>query len=193
MSVLRPVGQVQGTYIVAEDADGVYFIDQHAAHEAVLYQQIRDARRQMAIGTQELLQPQPIELSLRQEQALIAHQDELASLGFHAEPFGERATLLRSVPDRLRGRDFVRTFLEILDLFAAQIEGPDATSEFDPISARLACHSAVRDGDALSPEEMRALLEQIERQPNLWHYCPHGRPIFLRVSSSQLARDFRRK
>ncbi|MBI2942045.1 MAG: DNA mismatch repair endonuclease MutL [Chloroflexi bacterium] len=196
LSALRPVGQVQGTYVVAEDDAGVYFVDQHAAHEAILYQQMRETRQcapPAICASQELLQPQAIDLTPRQAQSLAGQGEQLASLGFGVEPFGERSGLLRRVPSGIRHRDYVRTLLEILDLLAAQAEDPSATSAFDQASARLACHSAVRDGDTLSLDEMRELLAQVERQPNLWSYCPHGRPIFLRLSSAQLARDFRRR
>ena len=189
LPVLRPVGQVQRTYIIAEGPDGVYFVDQHTAHERIRYEEVRAMRGAAAVVSQALLQPLVVELSPRQWELLGEGVPRLRELGFDCEPFGERTCIVRTVPAMLRKEDLARTFVEIVDALAT--EEPTLPDGIDAPSALIACHSAVRAGDALTDTEMRELLRRLEGL-DIWRYCPHGRPIMVKLDAARLAKDFGR-
>ena len=190
LPLLRPVGQMSNTYVIAEGPDGMYLIDQHAAHERVLYERFLAERREGVRNVQPLLQPAPVELTARQRELLIEFGAELDAAGLAIEPFGEGAYLVRAVPPSLAGSDVTRAVGELLDLLARE----DAPRE-EPahrVAASLACHAAVRAGKPLGDEEQRELLRLLEaaEQPRT---CPHGRPTMIHLSSDVLARQFRRR
>ncbi len=188
LPVLRVVGQVAGTYIIAEGPDGMYLIDQHAAHERVLFEKIRDQRQRRSVEIQGLLQPVPVELTVRQKELLEMHSEVLSEHGFDIEHFGERTCLLRSVPAMLRGQNLAQALTEMLDFL-----GEEAKSDRrEEIAASLACHSAVLAGQVLSREEMQDLMRQLERTSNPGH-CPHGRPTMIHLSAAQLEKGFGRR
>ncbi|MBM3157535.1 MAG: DNA mismatch repair protein MutL, partial [Chloroflexi bacterium] len=188
LPILRVVGQMANTYIIAEGPDGMYLIDQHAAHERVLFEKIRDQRVKQAVEVQGLLQPLPVELTVRQQELLELQSEALSEYGFGIEHFGERTYLVRSVPALLSGQNVAQSLVEMLD-FLGEGEKGDLREE---IAVSLACHGAVRAGQALSQEEMRDLIRQLEQasQPRT---CPHGRPTMVHLSSSQLEKGFGRK
>ena len=187
-SELRVLGQISAMYIIAEGVDGMYLIDQHSAHERVLYEAV--LKRLPEAQSQQLLQPQTLSLAPAHAQWLEAHVDELQRMGFALEPFGAEAWLLRAVPLFLaeRGHEwgqFVRTVIE-------QKDNPDYRG--DPLERLrwvIACHGAVKAGDTLSHEQIVALLGALERC-DLARTCPHGRPTMVRLSHAQLAREFGR-
>ncbi len=188
LPILRVVGQVANTYIIAEGPDGMYLIDQHAAHERVLFERIRDQRQRQAVEVQGMLQPVPVELTARQQEALESQAEALAGYGFDIEHFGERTCLVRSVPAMLQGRDVARSLTDLLDLL-----GEGARSDWgEEIAVSLACHSAVLAGQALSRDEMLDLARQLERasQPKT---CPHGRPTMIHLSAAQIEKGFGRR
>jgi DNA mismatch repair protein MutL len=188
LPILRVVGQMANTYIIAEGPDGMYLIDQHAAHERVLFEKIRDQRVKQAVEVQGLLQPLPVELTVRQQELLELQSEALSEYGFGIEHFGERTCLVRSVPALLSGQNVAQSLVEMLD-FLGEGEKSDLREE---IAASLACHGAVRAGQVLSHDEMRDLIRQLEQasQPRT---CPHGRPTMVHLSSSQLEKGFGRK
>jgi len=188
LPILRVVGQMANTYIIAEGPDGMYLIDQHAAHERVLFERIRNERSRRAVEVQGLLQPVPVELTVRQQELLELQSEALSEYGFGIEHFGERTYLVRSVPAVLRGQNVAQSLVEVLD-FLAEGEKGDRREE---IAISLACHGAVRAGQALSHEEMRDLIRQLEQasQPRT---CPHGRPTMIHLSASQLEKGFGRR
>ena len=176
------------TYIIAEGPDGVYFIDQHTAHERIRYEELVTQRERGDVPSQRLLVPVPISLTDRQSEQLGEHGDALARLGFALSPIDPHNCLLESVPQVVGSdRDARLALLEVLEAFDRAEPAPGV----DPALATLACHGAVRAGDALDPSEVRALLTRLESL-DILHYCPHGRPIVIRLESSQLARDFGR-
>jgi len=188
LPILRVVGQMANTYVIAEGPDGMYLIDQHAAHERVLFEKIRNERSRRAVEIQGLLQPVPVELTVRQQELMESQAEALSEYGFGIEHFGERTYLVRSVPALLRGQNVAQSLVEVLD-FLAEGEKGDRREE---IAISLACHGAVRAGQALSHEEMRDLIRQLEQasQPRT---CPHGRPTMIHLSSSQLEKNFGRR
>ena len=189
LPALRVLGQASGTYIVAEGPEGVYLIDQHAAHERVLFARVRSQSQEHQADMQGLLEPQAVELLPVQMQALEAWRQLLEAHGFQGEPFGERAFLLRGVPGGLRSAGPEGMLTEALDLLS---QTRDPAQAGDALAASIACHSAVRAGDALSQQEMGALVRQLEATESP-HTCPHGRPTMLHLSSSNLEREFGRR
>jgi len=187
LPVLRVIGQLDNTYIIAEGPDGLYLIDQHAAHERVLFERLQHQRSQKEIETQGLLEPMTLEVSPRQEAVLRSHYEDLAEFGFSIEPFGDRTFLVRAVPALVYDKDWVGMVKEMLDFLSGENRGDWA----EGIAQSMACHSAVRAGQALTDAEMRELVRQLEQSATP-HTCPHGRPTMIHLSSWQLKREFGR-
>ena len=186
LPVLRVLGQLLSSYIVAEGPDGLYLIDQHAAHERVLFEKIESQRAQQKIEIQGLLEPVTLEVSPRQKEVLKPNAEDLAEFGFSIEPFGDRTYLVRAVPALLYHKDWTGMVGELLDSIS---EGKRDWREEMAIS--MSCHSAVRAGQPLTDDEMRELVRQLE-QATLPHTCPHGRPTMIRLNSAQLRKEFGR-
>ncbi len=189
LPALRVVGQIRSTYIVAEGPDGMFLVDQHAAHERVLFDRIVRKAQEKATESQPLLAPETVELSASQLEAVQEHGEFLAAYGFALEPFGQNSYLLRAVPGVMSGQAPGRSLLEILDMTA--FEGLEKKYD-DALAASIACHSAIRAGKNLTDQEMRALLEQLETADNP-HTCPHGRPTLIHFSEYQMEREFGRR
>jgi len=187
LPVLRVLGQLANTYIIAEGPNGLYLIDQHAAHERILYDRISAQQVQKEVETQGLLQPITIELSPREEEILGASKEFLAEFGFTIEPFGNRSYMIRAIPALMAKANIIEIISALLDNLASKEPNPWE----EKIAQSLACHSAVRAGQQLSQEEMRELLKQLEqtKQPRA---CPHGRPTMIHLSSHQLEKEFGR-
>ncbi|HSP56588.1 MAG TPA: DNA mismatch repair endonuclease MutL, partial [Dehalococcoidia bacterium] len=188
LPVLRVIGQFGAIYIIAEGPDGMYLIDQHAAHERVLYERFVRGRAEAAADVQGLLDPLSLEVSPRHRALLAGEGEALRAYGLEVEPFGESAYLVRAVPRSLAAgeiRDSVVRFLDLM-LEEGEIDGRDR------VAMSLACHGAVRAGKTLSLEEMRDLVRQLEESeaPNT---CPHGRPTMILMSADVLAREFGRR
>jgi len=187
LPVLRVLGQLANSYIIAEGPDGLYLIDQHAAHERILFERIERQRAQCEIEVQGLLEPMPLEVSPRQEAELWSRYQGLAEFGFTIEPFGGKTFLVRAVPALLHDKDWAGMLRELLDSLS---EG-DKSDRVEVVISTMACHSAVRAGQALSDSEMRELIRQLE-QAATPHTCPHGRPTMIHLSYGQLKKDFGR-
>jgi len=187
LPVLRVLGQLSSSYVIAEGPDGLYLIDQHAAHERILFERIKQQRSHQEVEVQGLLEPVTFEVNPRQDEALKAHYENLAEFGFSIEPFGDRTYLVRTVPVLLHQKDWVGVVRELLDSLSSGDEG----DWVEKIAISIACHSAVRAGQELTDDEMRQLIRQLE-QVAVPHTCPHGRPIMIRLSSEQLRREFGR-
>ncbi len=183
---LRVLGQLGRTYIIAEGPEGMYLIDQHAAHERVLYERLLSERAKMAVSSQSLLEPLTLELGL-EEAALIEEKLEtLRSWGFDLEAFGGQTYLLRAVPAILKGGDLSQAVREVIDEASRQ-----AGRWEEEFVISLACHGAVRAGQTMSDEEMRELVRQLEETSSP-RTCPHGRPTMIHLSAEQLQREFGR-
>lgn len=188
LPTLQPLGQLSASYILAEGDEGLFLIDQHAAHERILFDRIMARRAERKPDVQGMLEPLSMELSPAQEAACRQCGGLLAELGFILEPFGERTWLVRAVPALLNGTNPAAALHELLDNLAAEQD----ISRRDVVAARiLACHGAVRAGQTLSTEEMKDLLKQLEStlQPRT---CPHGRPTMIHLSAQQLKKEFGR-
>jgi DNA mismatch repair protein MutL len=188
LPVLRILGQLANTYVIAEGPDGLYLIDQHAAHERILYDRILAQWSQKEVEVQGLLQPVTIEFSPREEETLRAGNQVLAEFGFTIEPFGNRSYLIRTMPALMAGANIIEMVTGLLGTLASR-QGLNRLEE--KMAESLACHSAIRAGQQLSSEEMRELIKQLEQtgQPRT---CPHGRPTMIHLSARQLEREFGR-
>jgi DNA mismatch repair protein MutL len=188
LPVLRVIGQMGGTYIIAEGPQGMYLIDQHAAHERVLYEQFWRKRLEGTPDVQALLEPLSLEVSPRQRALIGEHAESLVSHGFEIDPFGDATCVLRALPRTLSEGDIRQAVIEFLDMMFEEGEG----DRRDRVAMSLACHGAVRAGKTLSLDEMRELARQLEQSetPNT---CPHGRPTMIHLSAETLAREFGRR
>jgi DNA mismatch repair protein MutL len=186
---LRIVGQVGQTYIVAESPDGMYLVDQHAAHERVTYERLMQVRGAGAIERQGMLIPQMVELPPAAQALLLGNAEMLEEWGFVIEDFGA-ALRVRTVPSGLREGDLAAALTEVADHLAGR-GGSTPDDWREAMLTTLACHSSVRAGQALSLEEMRQLIAQLERC-DAPRTCPHGRPTMILLSTTQLERQFGR-
>ena len=187
LPALRPVGQVSGTYIIAEGPDGLYIIDQHAAHERILFEKMREQSTLRKVEIQGLLEPATFEVSPGQDEVLKTCYADLSEFGFAIEPFGDRSYLVRSVPAMLNGKNWPATLRELLDTVGAE----KSNDWREQLGITFACHGAIKAGQVLTDEEMRELLRQLE-QTSAPNTCPHGRPTIIRLTNAQLEREFRR-
>ncbi len=189
LPMLRVLGQVQSTYIVAEGPDGVYLIDQHAAHERVMFEKIKAEAAAGEPQSQSLMEPLTIELNPRQQELVNTHISIFSDLGLVIEPFGGNVHIIRAIPVILLDMDPVKALTDMLDEMA---QGGDVESWSDRAAYSLSCHSAIRAGKVLTHEEMTALTRQLEQcqQP---HTCPHGRPTIIHLSGGRLEREFGRR
>jgi len=184
LPALRVLGQILNGYIVAEGPDGLYLIDQHAAHERILLEKIQEQKAQQKVESQGLLEPVTLEVSPQQGEALKLRYESLAEFGFVIEPFGDRTYLVRAVPAPLYDKDWMGVVREALD----SLFGGDWVEN---MVISMACHGAIRAGQVLTDAEMRELTRQLERVSNP-HTCPHGRPTMIHLSSGQLRKEFGR-
>ena len=189
MSSLRIIGQMKYTYLVAEGPEGMFLIDQHAAHERVLYEQVSREVAERDTQVQALLQPVSVELSPEQEELLQANLDLLEGYGYLLEPFGERTYLVRGIPGIAATTDPAKALLEVLDMMSYEGVLRDRN---EAMAASIACHSAVRAGMAMNAEQMEGLVRQL-RECDSPHTCPHGRPTMIHLSSYHLEREFGRR
>lgn len=191
LPLLRVVGQVGGTYIVAEGPQGMYLIDQHAAHERVLYEQMIAEYSQKTITSQTLLEPLILDLDPLLGGVLTGHLTILNEAGFLLEPFGGTSFLLRAVPSILAMSDVRSALIDILDLLH-QDDNPLVDEAEKRLIAAVCKRAAVKAGQTLSYEEMEQLVRRLE-QCESPHTCPHGRPTILHFSVEQLEKEFGRR
>jgi DNA mismatch repair protein MutL len=169
----------------------VVLIDQHAAHERVVFERLRAERRGAGVARDALLVPEAVEMPPSEAAALAEHATTLAQAGLEGEPFGERTYLLRTVPRLLGGRDAGELLRAIASELAGHGSSEAAERAADAALATIACHSVVRVGQRLDEPQVRALLEAMDGVEIAAH-CPHGRPVAAELSRSQLEALFRR-
>jgi DNA mismatch repair protein MutL len=187
--MLRVLGQVGASYIVAEGPDGMYLVDQHAAHERVMYEKILAQMQSTGVDRQPLLDPILVELGPEEMAVFERSQSELAAIGFDIEPFGDGVVALRAIPAIVTGVDPAERLHLILGELA---DGGAGTSWLDSVAISAACHTAIRANQTLSLTEMRELIAELERtsQPRA---CGHGRPTMLHMSQIDLEKQFSRR
>src|SRR5271168_2825832 len=191
ISELKPLGQVSASYIVAVNSAGLWLVDQHVAHERVLFEQHLQARRAGSVAGQRLLVPLVIELSRRQ--IAIAEQiaEELAANGFEVTTMGEREVAIQAAPAPVSASDVERLLREILDAVERENQAISIETLQAKIAASTACHAAIKVNTPLDPPRMEWLLAELAKTECPMS-CPHGRPIVLRYSVREIEKAFKR-
>lgn len=187
---LRVIGQIGAMYVIAEGPDGMYLIDQHAAHERILYERFMADKTAQQLAVQQLLDPIPLEFSPDESTLIEEHLSVLHGIGLQLEPFGGSTWLIRSVPALLMNDDLRTAMAELVaDLMAGDL--PFAANEEAKLITRVCKRAAIKGGQVLSGAEMNELIRQLElcASPRT---CPHGRPTMIHFSASQMAREFGR-
>jgi DNA mismatch repair protein MutL len=183
--------QLYDAYLVVETDEGMLVIDQHALHERILFEHIKQRIRSGPLETQPLLIAEPVELTAEQAARTLEHREALAELGLGVEDFGGGTVLLTSYPALLGRRSPQSILRAVVDHLMSQDRTPSREVLFNDLMSLMACHAAVRAGERLTPEQMAALVEQ-RRLADDTHHCPHGRPTALLFSRHDLERQFRR-
>lgn len=190
LPMLRVVGQIGASYIVAEGPAGLYLIDQHAAHERVMYEQFMEEYRKKGVVSQRTLDSQTIDLAPDDVHLLNENQAALTRLGFQIEPFGANTFLIRAVPAMLTNQDPIEAVSGILEDLADQ-RAPGQDTIEAKIVKQVCKRASVKAGQILSQADMQGIIRQLERCESP-HTCPHGRPTLLHISGDQLAKEFGR-
>jgi DNA mismatch repair protein MutL len=193
-SPIRPMmalGQFRDTFIIAVDEEGIAIIDQHVAHERILFERITERLTSGRLESQRLLVPMLVELPPNARQALRAHIAELERLGFELDEFGGEALRVSAFPALLRREESAA----VLRALAEDLETVDRAASFDDaikqVAATMACHAAVKANDPLTPEKMAHILDELRRTAYST-ICPHGRPVMLRLTRREVEKNFQR-
>lgn len=190
-SALKIIGQYRSAYILCEDGQDLLIIDQHAAHERIVFQQLRAACAVGTVAAQRLLFPEPLELSPIDSATLKLHAVTLRQLAFEVEEFGQATWLLTAIPALLATGDYRQALLDILSELGTIGSSAVFAEKRDQLLATVACHSSVRGSWQLSPPELRALLQQMDATDFAAH-CPHGRPVVGRIPLRDIEKLFKR-
>jgi DNA mismatch repair protein MutL len=193
-AALAPLGvaraQLHDPYVIAQTTDGMVIVDQHAAHERLVYERLKAERAAAGVAGQMLLIPDIVELDTEARARLLDAADDLAALGLVVEPFGGSALCLRETPAALGPVDGARLLADVADALAEDAAGLEA--RLDAVLSRMACHGSVRAGRRLGPEEMNALLRAMEATP-FSGQCNHGRPTWVELKLADIERLFGRR
>jgi DNA mismatch repair protein MutL len=184
-------GQVHETYIIAQTADGMVIVDQHAAHERLVYERLKRQMAESGVKAQALLIPEIVELSSDDRARLLQAAEELARFGLGVEPFGGNAVAVRETPALLGEVDAKALVHDILDELADADESALVQVRLEAILSRVACHGSVRAGRRMRSDEMNALLREMEATPHSGQ-CNHGRPTYVELKLSDIERLFGR-
>jgi DNA mismatch repair protein MutL len=186
--------QLHGTYIVAQTQDGIVIVDQHAAHERLVYERLKRERAASGIARQLLLIPEVVDLDPIDADRVLAEASSLESLGLVVEPFGHGALLVREVPSALAGGRIKALVQDVANALAEWGQGASNPLEerLDAVLSRMSCHGSIRAGRRMRPEEMNALLREMEATP-LSGQCNHGRPTYVELKLTDIERLFGRR
>lgn len=188
---LRIIGQFRRSYILAEDGDDLLLIDQHAAHERIGFERLKEEYRRGRIERQTLLFPPVIEFEFREAAAMGEQRQELSRLGFELEPFGGKSHVLKAVPLLLEGCDPERLLRDVAAELVSLGKSALAEAALDGIFIRMACHAVIRANRPLSPPEITRLLKDLD-SVGFQAGCPHGRPVLKRIPLHEVERMFHR-
>ena len=185
-------GQVHATYIVSQTEDGIVIVDQHAAHERLVYERMKKSMAETGVVRQSLLLPEVVELDEGPSARLLARTAELADLGLIIEGFGEGAVVVREVPALLGKTDIHGLVRDLADELAELDEALSLKEKLEEVCGTMACHGSVRAGRRLTVEEMNALLREMEETPHSGQ-CNHGRPTYVELKLADIERLFGRR
>ena len=186
------VAQIHGTFIVAQSENGVIIVDQHAAHERIVYEKMKQALGAQGVARQILLVPEVVDMDESSARRVLSRADQLGELGLVVEMFGTGALLVREVPALLGNTDVKALLRDMADELAELEESRVLRDRLEEICATMACHGSVRSGRTLTLDEMNALLRQMEATPNSAQ-CNHGRPTYVELKKTDLEKLFDRR
>ncbi len=187
----RIIGQIMGTYILAESEAGLMLIDQHAAHERIVYEALKKKISSFETIRQELIIPETMELNYKESDILISLMPDLSSLGIEVEPFGGTTFVIKSIPSIISQKEMKPILMEIIEKISTEKDEFSKDGWLDECIILMACHKAVRANLKMNVMEMQALLRDLETCDNPMH-CPHGRPIRVIMSKNDLEKLFKR-
>jgi DNA mismatch repair protein MutL len=190
-SNLQPLGQIEESFIVAANAEGLWIIDQHVAHERILFERHLNRRSAAKVEGQRLLLPIVVELRPDQQAVFQDIGQELAANGFEAEPFGQRSVAVKTAPAGIRAEDIERLLLEILDGLGREARALSLGELRGKIAASVACHAAIKVHTPLDQNKMEWLLSELSRA-ECPMTCPHGRPVVLKYGLKEIQKAFKR-
>jgi len=191
LSSLKPLGQLRESFILAINHEGLWIIDQHVAHERVLFEKVLKQRAQQQAESQRLLMPIVIELTPAQQAVFTEISDELQKNGFDAEPFGARSIAVKVAPAGVQGAQVEHMLHELLDQFSREEQALNLDQIRGRIAASIACHAAIKVNMPLEQNKMEWLLAELAKT-DCPMSCPHGRPVVLRYSMKDIQRAFKR-
>jgi len=191
LATLRPLGQLRESFILAVNGEGLWIIDQHVAHERILFERILKQRAAERVESQRMLMPMVLELSPGQHAVFSEIADELRRNGFDAEPFGARTVAVKTAPAGVDAADVERLLHELLDQFEREEQATNLEHVRGKIAASIACHAAIKINMPLAQDKMEWLLRELSRT-DAPMTCPHGRPVVLRYSLKDIQRAFKR-
>ena len=183
--------QVHGNYIIAQTADGIVVVDQHAAHERLVYEELKRLKAEGGAQANTMLVPAVVELEESDRSAVLEIADQLESLGLVVDKFGPKAICVRATPTMLREPDCRKLIQEIADGYKETGETIALEERINAVISRIACHGSVRSGRRLTGDEMNSLLRQMENEP-MSGQCNHGRPTYVKISLRDLEKLFGR-
>ncbi len=191
LSDLRIIGQLHNTYILCESKDELFLIDQHAAHERIVFEQLKKRSKGLKTAAQRLLLPETIEMGYLEAEMLAGLIPEFEKFGLEIEHFGGNTFVVKSVPGILSGRQVKPLILEIVEKMIKTGFTPGLEKAMDEFLILMACHSAIRANQSLTDVQIKGLLEQLENCENPSH-CPHGRPTWIKWTIKDLEKSFGR-
>jgi DNA mismatch repair protein MutL len=191
LSSLRPLGQIRNSFILAVNEDGLWIVDQHVAHERVLFERVLRQRAALKVESQRLLMPIVIELTPAQQAVFAEIADELTHNGFEAEPFGARSVAVKVAPAGVDAAAVEKMLHELLDQISREEQSLNLEKIRGRIAASIACHAAIKVNMPLEQNKMEWLLGELAKTEHPMA-CPHGRPVVLRYSVKEIQRAFKR-
>src|SRR3954468_14711447 len=191
LATLKPVGQIRNSFILAVNGAGLWIIDQHVAHERVLFEKILRQRGKEQVEGQRLLMPMILELTPGQQAVFTEISDELRANGFEVEPFGARTIAVKTAPAGVKAEQIEHLLHELLDHFEKQEQATNIEKLRAGIAASIACHAAIKVNMALEQNKMEWLLAELAKT-DVPFSCPHGRPVVLRYSVEDIQKAFKR-
>jgi DNA mismatch repair protein MutL len=188
---MMPLGQFRDTFIIAVDEEGIAIIDQHVAHERVLFERITERLTNGRLESQRLLEPMLVSLGPSGRQALLSHAANLQRLGFEIDQFGGDTIRVSAYPALLRTEDCEAALRTLADDLEGFDRGSRVEEAIKQIAATMACHAAVKANYPLTPEKMTHILDELRRTAYST-ICPHGRPVMLRLTRREVEKNFQR-
>jgi DNA mismatch repair protein MutL len=187
---MKVIGQILDTYILAQSGSDLLIIDQHAAHERINLDRLKDSKK-VKKAQQKLITPIPLNLSKKESQLMEHYRSVIEDFGFKIEPFGKNTYLVRAVPSIAGHLESESGLMDLIEELSELGKARDIEERWDEIRHLIACHSSIRAGDKLSQQRMTKLVEELHSIDNPFH-CAHGRPTIIRMTQKELEKLFKR-